>query len=347
MVLFQPVRMRLIAISILLGLAGCGAPAAAPHAVERSRLSMGSLLKVSAWTTDEAAAVAAIEQVFREFDRLESLLSVWRPGSDVIRINEAAGRRPVAVSRDTLAVLEAAAQASEWTGGKFDITFGALAEVWKFDHDQDNTVPDRRAIEARLPLVDYRFVQVDRVAGTAFINQAGARIHLGGIGKGYAVDRAVALLREHGLTNFLIQSGGDLYVAGRNGAVPWTLGIADPRNADGPAFARLEVSDGTVSTSGDYERFFFKDGRRYHHIIDPDLGEPARLCRSVTIVSNRATLADVLSKGVFLLGPVAGMALVERLPDVEAVIVSAANQVLISSGLQGRVTIVAPPTDAP
>jgi len=308
---------------------------------------MGSSLRLSAWTTDEAATVTVFKQVFREFDRLELLLSVWKPGSDVIRINEAAGRAPVAISGDTLAVLEAAAQASEWTGGKFDITFGALADIWKFDHDQDNTVPDRRAIEARLPFVDYRLVQVDRVAGTAFISKAGARIHLGGIGKGYAVDRAAALLREHGLTDFLIQSGGDLYVAGRNGHVPWTLGIADPRNAAGPPFARLDVSDGTVSTSGDYERFFFKDGRRYHHIIDPDLGEPARLCRSVTIVSNRATLADVLSKGVFLLGAVDGMALIERIPDVEAVIVSATNQVLISSGLQGRVTIVAPPTDAP
>ena len=326
----------------------CGAPApVAPHAVERSRLAMGSQLRLLVWTADETSAEAAFALVFREFDRLESSLSVWKPGSDVIRINEAAGRTPVAVSSDTLAVLDAAAQASEWTGGKFDITFGTLADIWKFDHDQDNTVPDRRAIEARLPFVNYRLVRVDRAAGTAFISQAGTRIHLGGIGKGYAVDRAATLLRERGFTDFLIQSGGDLYVGGHNGAVPWKLGIADPRNATGAPFATLELGNSTFSTSGDYERFFFKDGRRYHHIIDPDLGEPARLCRSVTIVSNRAVLADVLSKGVFLLGPVDGMALVERLPDIEAVIVSATNEVLVSSGLKGRLTILAPPTDAP
>lgn len=318
----------------------------APHPVERSRLAMGSQLRLLAWTTSEASAATAFDQVFREFDRLEALLSVWKPGSDVVRLNQAAGREPVAVSGDTLAVLEAAAQASEWTAGKFDITFGALADIWKFDHDQDNTVPDRQAIASRLPLVDYRLVEVNRAARTAYIRKAGARIHLGGIGKGYAVDRAAAILRERGFRDFLIQSGGDLYVAGRNGEAPWRLAIADPRGPAGRSFATLDLSDGTLSTSGDYERFFIKDGVRYHHLIDPDSGAPAAGTRSVTIVADSAMLADVLSTGVFVLGPAAGMALVEQLPQVEAVIVSATNQVLISSGLEGRVAVVAAPTDA-
>ena len=308
---------------------------------------MGSQLRLAAWTADEPSAVAAFEQVFREFDRLEALLSIWKPGSDVVRINEAAGRTAVAVSRDTIVVLEAAAQASEWTGGKFDITFGALADIWKFDHDQDDTVPDRRAIEARLPLVDYRFVHVDRAAGTAFISKADTRIHLGGIGKGYAVDRAAVILRARGLSDFLSQSGGDLYVAGLNDGAPWKLGIADPRGTGGQTFATLELSNGTLSTSGDYERFFIENGIRYHHLLDPDRGTPAAGSRSVTIVADSAMLADVLSTGVFVLGPEAGMALLERLPQVEGVIVSASNQVLVSSGLTGRVTLIAPPTDAP
>ena len=308
---------------------------------------MGSQLRLAAWTTDETRAVVAFDQVFREFDRLEALLSVWKPGSDVVRINEAAGRGPVVVSGDTLSVLEAAAQASEWTGGKFDITFGALADIWKFDHDQDNTVPSQEAIDARLPFVDYRLVQIDRAARTAFISKAGARIHLGGIGKGYAVDRAAAILRERGLRDFLIQSGGDLLVAGTNGGKPWKLGIGDPRGAAGQTFATVEMTDGTFSTSGDYERFFIKDGVRYHHIIDPDLGRPATATRSVTIVADSAMLADVLSTGVFLLGPAAGMALIEKLPQVEGVIVAATNQVTTSSGLAGRVRLLAAPTDAP
>ena len=208
-------------------------------------------------------------------------------------------------------------------------------------------MPERRAIEARLPLVDYRFVHVDRAAGTAFISKVGARIHLGGIGKGYAVDRAAVILRARGLSDFLIQSGGDLYVAGLNDGAPWKLGIADPRGTGGQTFATLELSNGTLSTSGDYERFFIENGIRYHHLLDPDRGTPAAGSRSVTIVADSAMLADVLSTGVFIMGPEAGMALVERLPQVEGVIVSSSNQVLVSSGLTGRVTLIAPPTDAP
>ena len=339
--------MSRLLVTLALLFASCAAPAAPRHVVERSRLAMGTLLRLSAWTSNEAAAVAAFDQVFREFDRLEALLSVWKPGSDVVRLNEAAGRAPVVVSEDTITVLEAAAQASEWTGGKFDVTFGALADIWKFDHDQDNTVPEAGAIAARLPFVDYRLVQVDRAKGTAFISKRGARIHLGGIGKGYAVDRAAALLRDRGFRDFLIQSGGDLYVAGRNHDGPWKLGIADPRGTSGQTFATLELGDGTFSTSGDYERFFIKDGVRYHHLLDPDSGTPATGTRSVTIVTDSAMLADVLSTGVFILGPEAGMALVERLPQVEGVIVSSTNQVLVSSGLQGRLTMVARPTAAP
>lgn len=308
---------------------------------------MGSQLRLAAWTADEPSAVAAFEQVFREFDRLEALLSIWKPGSDVVRINDAAGKAPVVVSADTLTVLEAAAQASEWTGGKFDITFGTLAGLWKFDHDQDSTIPSQHAIAARLPLIDYRFVKVDRAARTASVTTAGTRIHLGGIGKGYAVDRAAVILRARGLSDFLIQSGGDLYVAGLNNGAPWKLGIADPRGTGGQTFATVELSNGTLSTSGDYERFFITDGVRYHHLIDPDSGRPATATRSVTIVADSAMLADVLSTGVFIMGPEAGMALLERLPQVEGVIVSSSNQVLVSSGLTGRVTLIAPPTDAP
>ena len=307
---------------------------------------MGSSLHVSAWTADESAATAAFDKVFAEFDRLESLLSVWRPDSDVVRINAAAGDHPVTISSDTRAVLLAAHQASEWTHGKFDITFGALSDLWKFDHDQDNVIPGADAIRARLPLVDYTVVHVDEPPGTAYISRKGSRVHLGGIGKGYAVDKAAALLRARGFQNFMIQSGGDFYVGGLKGGRPWTLGLADPR-APAHVFATLQLSDGTFSTSGDYERFFMHDGRRYHHLLDPDLGEPAGGCRSVTIVAKEALWADALSTGIFILGPEAGMALIEQLPDVEGVIVSAASDVLVSSGLKGHLTIVRPPTNAP
>jgi thiamine biosynthesis lipoprotein len=322
-------------------------PVDAPHLVERSRLAMGSALHLSAWTSNESDALAAFDLVFAEFDRLENLMSVWRPGSDVVRINASAGVRPVRASAEVREVLGTARQVSEWTGGKFDVTFGVLSGLWKFDHDQDNVLPDMREVRRRLPLIDYRAIQIDESAGTVFLARKGMSMHLGGIGKGYAIDRGAAILRARGFHDFIIQSGGDMYAAGLKDGRPWRLGIQDPRAPADHTFARVDLSDGTFSTSGDYERFFIKNGRRYHHLLDPAVGEPARGCRSVTIVANRAVIADGLSTGVFVLGPEAGMALIEQLPDVEGVIVSATNQLLISSGLRSRITILAAPTDAP
>jgi thiamine biosynthesis lipoprotein len=338
--------MRWAALIGIAWLAACHAQTSgpAPQLVTRAHLSMGTEIRVTAWNSDQALAHEAMAKVFAEFDRLDALLSVWKPGSDVLRINAAAGRAPVPVSAETREVLRRAREMSDWTSGKFDVTFGALADVWKFDHDQDNRVPTPAEIAARRPLVDYRAVLVDEAAGTAFISRAGARVHLGGIGKGYAVDRAVSILRASGVHDFMVQAGGDLFVAGQPGDGPWRLGIQDPRGAPNESFATIELRDRTFSTSGDYERFFIQDGQRYHHILDPATGEPARACVSVTIVATTATVADGLSKGVFILGPEAGMALVERLPDVEAVIVDASNRVLISSGLQGKVKMLHPPT---
>ena len=138
-----------------------------------------------------------------------------------------------------------------------------------------------------------------------------------------------------------------MYVTGRSGDRAWRLGIQDPRGPANRIFAAIDLSESTFSTSGDYERFFIKNGRRYHHILDPATGEPAMGCRSVTIVTGSATIADGLSTGVFILGPESGMALIEKLPGVEGVIVSANNTVLVSSGLQGRLRLLAQPTDEP
>ena len=342
---------RLVVTVIVLAGAACTqrAPEAPQaHIVERARPAMGSELRLTAWTTDETAAVSAFAAVFEEFDRLEDLMSVWREGSDIQRLDAAAGDHPVPISPEVREVLRIARQVSEWTDGKFDVTFAALSGLWKFDYqDKDNTIPDRAEVLKRLPLIDYRDLSVDERAGTAFLKRKGMRVNLGGIGKGYATDRAAEILRARGLRDFMIQAGGDLYVAGRRGDRPWRVGIRDPRGPADRSFAALDLSDSTFSTSGDYERFFIKDGRRYHHILDLSVGEPARGCRSVTLVTGRAVIADALAKGVFVLGPEAGMALIERLPDVEGVIVGAGNEVLVSSGLRNRLVRLAPPTDAP
>jgi thiamine biosynthesis lipoprotein len=331
---------------------GCASPA--PEAssvtgapVERAHVTMGSELRLTAWTADERRALDAFAAVFAEFDRLDAAMSVWKDGSDIVRLNQAAGVSPVKVGRDTRAVLRTAQQVGDWTGGKFDVTFGALSDLWKFDHDQDNRIPASADVRARLPLVDYSALAIDDLAGTAYLRRKGMRAHLGGIGKGYAVDQAVRLMRARGLTDFMIQSGGDMYVAGRRGDRPWRIGIRDPRGADGTAFASINLTDVAISTSGDYERYFIENGRRYHHILDPDTGQPAASTRSVTIVARRSMFADALATAVFVAGPQTGLKLLDRLEGVEAVIVTVANDVLVTPGLRGQLEMQAPPTAGP
>lgn len=330
---------------------GCGnqprspAPSApAPTVVYRSHPTMGAQVTILAHTADQAAAVEAFQTAFREFDRLDAMLSVWRETSDVSRVNAAAGQHPVRVSAETMEVMARAREISDWTDGKFDVTFGALSGLWKFDHDQDNKIPARDEIRVRLPLVDYHDLVIDRAARTAMLRRNGMRAHLGGIGKGYAVDRAVAILRGRGLRDFMVQAGGDLYVAGRRGERSWRVGIRDPRGAPDAFFAIIGLTNATFSTSGDYERFFVHEGRRYHHIVDPDLGEPAQGCRSVTVMAPDATTADGLSTGVFILGATRGLELIERLEGVGAVIVDRENRVHVSKRLEGRVKILYQPT---
>jgi FAD:protein FMN transferase len=341
-----------VLVACLAFLGGCSADSAPPKPaeasiVERSRVSMGSEVHLTAWTADERGALGAFEAAFDEFDRLDELMSVWKEGSEVEGLNRAAGLTPVPIGPEMREVLSMARLASEWTEGKFDVTFGALSGVWKFDHDLDGSIPPRADVQARLPLIDYRQLVVDETKGTAFLKRKGMRVHLGGIGKGYAVDRAAAILRGRGFNDFMIQSGGDLYVAGQRGDRSWRAGIQDPRGPKGSSFAAMDLSDAAFTTSGDYERFFMKDGHRYHHIIDPDTGEPSRGVRSVTIVAKTASLADALDTGIFILGPEKGMALIERLNGVEGVIVTSSNNVLVSSGLARRLVVRSPPTDAP
>lgn len=315
-----------------------------PKLVQRTHTAMGTQNLFVAYEADEARVEAAFREAFEEIDRLERLLTVWRPESDVSRINVAAGKGAVPVAPETFEVIEKAVELSRLTDGKFDITFGALSGLWRFDHDKDNVLPNMEEVRKRLPLIDWTRIRLDPKARTVQLERPGMSMHLGGIGKGYAVDRVVALLRKRGLSNFMVQSGGDLYVAGRRGDRPWRVGVRDPRAPEGTYFASIELTDATFSTSGDYERFFIQGERRYHHIIDPDLGEPATACRSVTIMTPDATTAEGLSKGVFILGPERGLALIEKIPGAGAVIVDAKNQLHISRRLQGRVVVLRPPT---
>ena len=171
------------------------------------------------------------------------------------------------------------------------------------------------------------------------------RLGLGGIAKGYAVDRCAAVLRGEGLVDFMVQAGGDLYVAGSKGPTNWMVGVRDPRGGPRDIIARMQIKDHAFSTAGDYERAFVLDGKRYHHIIDPATGYPATASREVTIFAPTAFLADALDDAVFILGPKKGMALVDSFPDCSTVIVDAKNQVWTSKALEGKLQRTGPPTD--
>lgn len=312
--------------------------------VRRTYRAMGTQIGFQAWTEAPERAVGAFEAAILEFRRLEALHSNWLPQSDISRMNDQAGGRAVTVSEETVELLLAAQEMYALTAGKFDIGFGALSDLWRFDHDQDNRIPSQDEVRARLPLVDASRIEVERTRLQARLPVEGMRIHVGGIGKGYAVDRAAAVLRARGFRDFVVQAGGDLYASGRRGDRSWRVGIRDPRGPPSRYFAFAEIENQTLSTSGDYERFFISDGVRYHHIIDPDTGQPARKLRSVSVLAPTAVLADALSTGVFILGVHAGLELIEAQPGVAAVLVDAQNRVHVSKRLSGKVRLVDSPT---
>jgi thiamine biosynthesis lipoprotein len=250
------------------------------------------------------------------------------------------------VSGETIDVISKSLWMSEKSGGVFDITFEVMRGLWRFDQDFDPHVPSAGAIAQRRKLIDYRQIVIDTSRSTVLLRRRETKISLGGIAKGYAIDRAAKVLLEAGVDDFLAQAGGDLYVHGlRADGTPWVAGVRDPRGPEDSYFARMPVTDHAFSTAGDYERSFVVDGRRYHHIIDPRTGWPATASRSVTIWAKDALTADALDDAVFILGPEKGLELVESIDDAGAIIVDRENRVFISKRLQGKVTIERPPTE--
>jgi thiamine biosynthesis lipoprotein len=283
-----------------------------------------------------------------EILRLEALMTTWDPASEISRVNAAAGEAPVVVSKDTFDVIAESLRASAISAGTFDITFQTLHGLWKFDDDLDAHPPTPEQIHSKLRHVGFRHVILEPSQRTVFLDDRNVRIGLGGIAKGYAVDRAVSIMLAGGLSSFYVQAGGDLYVHGsKPGPEPWVAGIRDPRGPEDDYFATMTLRDCAFSTAGDYERGYVVDGKRYHHIIDPRTGYPATASRSVTIWAPTALLADEIDDAVFILGPERGLALVESLADVGAVIVDGHNHVWTSKRLVGRIAQVHPPKDAP
>jgi thiamine biosynthesis lipoprotein len=325
------------------------APPASPAAPARvftiERKCMGTKCQIKAYHADEALVRRAVDRGLAEMDRIEALTTSWTDTSDVAHVNKAAGKSAVKVSPDTMAVVKKGLWVAKLSHGAFDITVGVFKGLWKFDEDNDQTIPDFAEVRRRAKLVNWHDVIVDEAAGTVKLRRPGQRLNLEGLAKGYGVQAAVVAIRAAGLNDFIFKAGGDLFASGTKGDREWRVGIQDPRAPrESRIIFELPVHDQAFNTSGDYERFVIKDGVRYHHILDARTGFPARACRSVTILAPDAFLADTLDTAVFAAGPDLGLKMLKGLPGVEAVLVDAQNRVHVTPGLKDKLVKRGDPT---
>lgn len=296
------------------------APPSRAPLVQRSRPIMGTVFQVSVAGMSEEEAAPLIRRALDEIDRLEEVLSEWRETSEISRVNAAAGGEAVEVGPDALAVVDAGLDVSRWSRGAFDLSWAALRGLYTFQPGEEE-VPAVSEVRARLMHVDWEAIEVDEDASSVRLARAGMSIGTGGIGKGYALDRAGQILRDGGAENYMLFGGGQVQVHGMRGDRPWRVGIQHPRQPS-TYIGFLEVTDGSISTSGDYEHAFVAEGRHWHHIIDLSTGLPAAASMQVTLLSDRGMYADALSTAAFILGPEAALRMLDEIPGHhEAIII--------------------------
>ncbi len=310
----------------------------------RSHPCMGTRCDVQIFHSDAKLADAAFLRAFEALDRVDVLMSTWLENSDVSRVNRSAGIEPVAIHPETFAVIKKAHWLGDVSEGAFDLTVGVFRGLWKFDEDNDGTLPTRATVKERLKLVNYRDIILDEAKASVFLKRKGMKLTLGGTAKGYAVDAAVKAIRDTGIQDFIVQAGGDLFASGNRGDRKWRVGIRDPRGSRESVIYKLELSNRAFNTSGDYERFVLRDGKRYHHILDARTGFPSMSTRSVTVLADTSFEADLWDTMLFVMGPKKAMDLVEKTDGIEAVIIDADNQVHISSGLRDQLAKVRDPS---
>ena len=306
----------------------------------RSQYQMGTIVELTVVAPSENSADEAMTAGFSEIRRLDELLSVYKENSEYSKINQMAGIEPVAVSPDTFVLIQKGLEAGRMTDGGFDIAIGPAVKLWGVTEAQH--IPSPEELKQIKPLVAMDKVVIDPVRRTVFLKEKGMRIDSGGNGKGFAADKVKTVLLNHGIHSGIVALAGDLKVFGKkpNGEL-WRVGISHPR-IKGKVLAYLDLTDKAISTAGDYERFFMKDGIIYHHILDPKTLQPARECQSVSLVSDEGIIADSLDTGIFVMGPEKGMALIEKLPYLGGVIVDKNGKILVSSNLKDKIKFPSP-----
>ncbi len=292
---------------------------------------MGTRITVELWSEDRDRAEEAIDAVLGEMRHVDESMSTYKPTSEVSLVNANAAAGPMAITPELFDLLTTAKEYSVLTEGAFDITYASVGFMYDF---RRHVRPDEAQITQALPAVNYRHLLLDSKNHTVRFSQKGVRIDLGGIAKGYSVDRGIDVLRTRGVTRAYVAAGGDSRIIGDRFGKPWMVGIRDPRKGAGEVITRIPLVDAAMSTSGDYERFFEEDGVRYHHIIDPRTGHSASKVRSATIIGPYAMRTDGLSKTAFVLGPDKAMEIYNRIDDIDAIIVKLDGTVIYSKGLE-------------
>lgn len=295
---------------------------------------MGTRVAVEFWDEDKTHAVQCAEQVFSEMRRIDALMSPYKPNSELSRINQQAGGAAIQVSDELFSLLKKSLQMSQLSNGAFDITFSSVGHLYNY---RQGIKPSEKEIQQSLASINYRHVLLDETNRSVRLARPGVRIDLGGIAKGYAVDNGIAILVACGIKGGLVSAGGDSRILGDRGDRPWMMGVRHPRKKDAVA-VMLPLSNTAISTSGDYERFFTEDGKRYHHIISPKTGKSVASTWSATVIGSDATTTDALSTTLFVLGADKGLQLIESIAGVDAVIIDAHGQMHYSTGLMPPAT---------
>ena len=310
--------------------------------IEETRFLMDTLVRVAVYdrSLPKSAVHEAIDRAFGIMGRIEAKTSSHIDSSDVVLINRKAGRESFDASPETIKIINQSGVASELTFGAFDITVGAVKSLWEFNTDQPR-IPSESEIRRHLDLVDYRKIQINEE--NVLLPETGIRLDLGGVAKGYIIDRGVDVLKQAGIRAGIVDAGGDLRIFGDHPyREAWKIAVRHPRSTEGEFFGVIQIGEASIATSGDYERYFIREGIRYHHILNPKTGYPADECISVTITAQSAMMADAFATAVFVLGPEEGMALVERIDGVEGMIVfkkAGGLDYLISDGLRDKIQL--------
>jgi thiamine biosynthesis lipoprotein len=305
--------------------------------VSDSRLTLGTVVEITVIGKDKVRLEKALGAAFARISEIEKVTDRFTADSEITHVNRRKGPGPIPVSADMLEMLRISRRVADLTGGAFDITITPVFDLWGFDIG--GRLPKPEEIARHLGQVDYHKISLDETHKTLTVTDPAVRLNLDGIAQGYAARAAREVLRRFGVTGGVINVSGDMAIIGDKAGKPWRIGVQDPRNGK-KLVAVIKAEDTAIVTSGDYERCFFVDGVRYHHIIDPHTGYPARRCASVTVVTEDPAVADALSTSIFVLGPEKGIELAERLKTVDVLIVADDGKVSFTPGLGPIIELV-------